>query len=214
MGGIAIWSMVSPTLHFKRRDVEGTILFESSFPNMTYGQHFIGNRAIDMLDGNETFQITYSTALTFTSLLVPILVLILAFLSISGNGKIRWWRIGLAGLLSGDAICGMHYLADSSITNYKSSYQLSYLIGSVVIAVFASTTTLALFFVFESSWKNAWWKRLGCAMVLAGAVSGMHWCAAAGTNYRLLKVTRREGMSRQDAMIVVICLVSCISSNF
>ncbi|KAK2592725.1 hypothetical protein QQS21_009568 [Conoideocrella luteorostrata] len=177
MGGIAIWSM-----------------------------HFIGNRAIYMLDGQESFQIAYSTALTVMSLLVPILVLVLAFLGVSGNGRIRWWRIVLAGILSGGAICGMHYLADSSISNYNSSYELSYLIGSIIIAVLASTTALALFFVFENTWSNAWWKRVGCAMVLAGAVSGMHWCAAVGTNYRLLMGSPGKGVSRQDAMIVVICL--------
>ncbi|UKZ53221.1 hypothetical protein TrVGV298_007013 [Trichoderma virens] len=177
MGGIAIWSM-----------------------------HFIGNRAIYMLHGEGAFQIAYSTALTVLSLLMPILVLVLAFLGVNGNSRIRWWRIVFAGLLSGGAICGMHYLADSSISNYRSSYQLSYLIGSVVIAVLASTTALALFFVFENTWSSAWWKRLGCAMVLAGAVSGMHWCAAVGTSYTLLHNTPGKGVSRKDAMVVVICL--------
>ncbi|UKZ49072.1 hypothetical protein TrVGV298_003311 [Trichoderma virens] len=177
MGGIAIWSM-----------------------------HFIGNRAIYMLHGEGAFQIAYSTALTVLSLLMPILVLVLAFLGVSGNSRIRWWRIVFAGLLSGGAICGMHYLANSSISNYRSSYQLSYLIGSVVIAVLASTTALALFFVFENTWSSAWWKRLGCAMVLAGAVSGMHWCAAVGTSYTLLHNTPGKGVSRKDAMVVVICL--------
>ncbi|KAG5913530.1 hypothetical protein E4U42_001079, partial [Claviceps africana] len=177
MGGIAIWSM-----------------------------HFIGNRAIYMLDGEESFQIAYSTSLTVMSLLLPILVLVLAFLGVSGNGRIRWWRVLLAGILSGCAICGMHYLANASISNYVSSYQVSYLVGSIIIAVLASTTALALFFVFESTWSSAWWKRMGCAMVLAGAVSGMHWCAAVGTSYRLVMATPGKGVSRQDSMIVVICL--------
>ncbi|KAJ6436288.1 MHYT domain signaling protein [Purpureocillium lavendulum] len=178
MGGIAIWSM-----------------------------HFIGNRAIYMLDGRETFQIAYSTSLSVLSLFVPILVLIFAFLGVSGAGQIRWWRIGLAGLLSGGAICGMHYLADASISNYDSSYDLSCIVGSVVIAVSASTTALAVFFVFEATWKNVWWKRLGCAMALAGAVSGMHWCAAVGTTYTLRPPhSPGGGVSRQEAMIVIICL--------
>lgn len=159
-----------------------------------------------MLDGQEAFQISYSTALTVLSLLVPICVLVLAFLGVSGNGRIRWWRIILAGLLSGGAICGMHYLANASISNYTTSYRISNLVGSVVIAVLASTTALSLFFVFENTWNNAWWKRVGCAMVLAGAVSGMHWCAAVGTSYMLLGHTHGKGVSRQDSMVVVICL--------
>ncbi|KAK8920355.1 Signaling protein YkoW [Metarhizium anisopliae] len=177
MGGIAIWSM-----------------------------HFIGNRAIYMLDGQEAFQISYSTALTVMSLLVPIFVLILAFLGVSGNVRIQWWRIVLAGFLSGGAISGMHYLADASIRNYSASYELPYLVGSVVISVLASLVALALFFVFENTWNSAWWKRLGCAVVLAGAVSGMHWCAAVGTRYTSIKNTNGKGVSRQDAMVIVICL--------
>ncbi|POR35966.1 Uncharacterized protein TPAR_03820 [Tolypocladium paradoxum] len=180
MGGIAIWSM-----------------------------HFIGNRAIYILDGEEQLQIAYSTSLTVLSLLVPILVLLLAFLGVSGNmnGHTRWWRILLAGSLAGGSICGMHYLADASISNYGSSYQTANVVGAALIAVSASTTALALFFVFEATWKNEWWKRLGCAMVLAGAVSGMHWCAAVGTSYKLLHLhSAQEGLSRHETMIVVICL--------
>ncbi|XP_044714754.1 uncharacterized protein HRG_11789 [Hirsutella rhossiliensis] len=178
MGGIAIWSM-----------------------------HFIGNRAIYILDGREDVQISYSTGMTILSLLVPIFVLLLAYLAVSVNGRIRWWRIGLAGLLSGGAICGMHYLADASISNYQTSYQVGYVVGAALIAVSASTAALALFFVFETAWKVVWWKRIGCAMVLAGAVSGMHWCAAVGTSYRLLHVhVVNQGMSRRETLIMVICL--------
>ena len=127
-----------------------------------------------MLDGKEDFQIAYSTGLTIVSLFVPIFVLLLAFLCVSFNGTIRWWRILLAGSLSGIAICGMHYLGNASISNYSSSYEVSYVVGAAIIAVSASTTALAVFFVFESAWENAWWKRLGCAGLLAAGVSGMH----------------------------------------
>lgn len=165
-----------------------------------------------MLDGQDELQIAYSTGLTVSSLFVPILVLLLAFLGVTGNGQIRWWRIVLAGVLSGGAICGMHYLGNASISNYSSVYEIAYVVGSVIIAVSASTIALYVFFVFETAWKNVWWKRLGCAMVLAGAVSGMHWCAAVGTSYRLRHIhDLGQIVSRNDSMIVVICLV-CIST--
>ncbi|KAH6986951.1 putative MHYT domain signaling protein [Ilyonectria destructans] len=178
MGGIAIWSM-----------------------------HFIGNRAIYILDGQDELQIAYSTRLTILSLFVPILVLLLAFLVVSSNHRMRWWRIGLSGSLSGLAICGMHYLGNASINNYRCSYEIAYVVAAALIAVAASTTALALFFVFQAAWTNAWWRRAGCAMVLAGAVSGMHWCAAAGTRYTLLHpYSPRNGTSRDATTIVVICL--------
>ncbi|KAK8149343.1 hypothetical protein G3M48_007431 [Beauveria asiatica] len=177
MGGIAIWSM-----------------------------HFIGNRALFIFDGQSDLQIAYSTGLTVASLFVPILVLLLAFLAVTNNDRVQWWKISLAGCLSGGAICGMHYLGNASISNYHCTYTAAYVVGAAIIAVSASTTALAVFFVFESSWKSAWWRRIMCAAVLAGAVSGMHWCAAVGTQYVLLGPRAGSGMSRDSTIIIVICL--------
>ncbi|KAM3462833.1 hypothetical protein NHJ6243_003839 [Beauveria neobassiana] len=177
MGGIAIWSM-----------------------------HFIGNRALFIFDGQSDLQIAYSTGLTVASLFVPILVLLLAFLAVTNNDRVQWWKISLAGCLSGGAICGMHYLGNASISNYHCTYTAAYVVGAAIIAVSASTTALAVFFVFESSWKSAWWRRALCAAVLAGAVSGMHWCAAVGTQYVLLGPRAGSGMSRDSTIIIVICL--------
>lgn len=141
---------------------------------------------------------------------MPIFVLLLAFVAVSSNDEVRWWRIGLSGNLSGAGICGMHYLANASIRNYGCTYETAYVVGAALIAVAASSTALALFFVFEAAWTNVWWRRIGCAMVLAGAVSGMHWCAALGTRYRLLHlyIANEKGLSRDSTTIVVICLVS------
>lgn len=138
---------------------------------------------------------------------VPILVLLLAFLAVTNNDRVQWWKISLAGTLSGGAICGMHYLGNASISNYRCTYTVAYVVGAAIIAVSASTAALAVFFVFESSWKTAWWRRVLCAAVLAGAVSGMHWCAAVGTQYVLIGMSTGSGMSRDTTIIIVICLV-------
>lgn len=101
----------------------------------------------------------------------------------------------------------MHYLGNASISNYRCTYGTPYIVGAALIAVAASTTALAVFFVFESTWKNAWWRRILCAAVLAGAVSGMHWCAAVGTDYILLELSSQTGgMSRETTIIIVIVL--------
>jgi MHYT domain (predicted integral membrane sensor domain) len=105
----------------------------------------------------------------------------------------------------------MHYLGNASISNYRLGYATSNVIGSVVIAAAASTIALALFFVFKSSWTNSWWKRLSCAVVLAGAVSGMHWCAVMGTNYTLIHLDPRSDLkSRNTTVIVTAVLVGII----
>lgn len=111
------------------------------------------------------------------------------------------------GCLAGGAICGMHYLGNASISNYTCVYEPVNIIGATLIAVAASTVSLSLFFVFRASWTNSWWRRALSAVVLAGAVSGMHWCASTGTQYRLISLNSENSQSsRSSTVIVVICL--------
>lgn len=132
-----------------------------------------------------------------------------AFVAIGSSDAVSWWRVSLGGLLCGAAVCGMHYLGNASIENYTCVYKLPYLVGSAVIAVAASTIALSMFFIFRGMWANMWWKRLLSALLLAGAVSGMHWCAAVGTQFRLRSVhAGGRGASQNATVIAVICLVS------
>ncbi|KAK3321796.1 hypothetical protein B0H66DRAFT_618924 [Apodospora peruviana] len=177
MGAIAIWSM-----------------------------HFIGNRATTLLNGEPELQISYSIRMTALSFFVPILVLLVAFYVVT-TSITTWWNIGLSGSLSGGAICGMHYLGNASIDNYHCKYSVAHVAGAAVIAAMASTVALALFFVFRAAWANAWWKRVGCAIVLAGAVSGMHWVASLGTSFTLHHINpNTENASSITTVVVVACL--------
>ncbi|CAM1509228.1 Fc.00g029670.m01.CDS01 [Cosmosporella sp. VM-42] len=178
MGGIAIWCM-----------------------------HFIGNRAIDLANGQRELQVAYSSGFTAISFFVPIIVLLAAFVAVGTNNVVSWWRVIVGGILCGAAVCGMHYLGNASMANYHCVYRPAYVIGAAIIAVVASIVALAMFFVFRAMWASSWWKRGFSAIVLAGAVSGMHWCAAVGTQYRLVDIKSKDNTpSRSATVIVVICL--------
>ncbi|KAF4335044.1 glycerol-3-phosphate dehydrogenase [Fusarium beomiforme] len=169
--------------------------------------HFIGNRAIDLANGQPELQVAYSSGFTAISFFVPIVVLLAAFMAVGTNNVVSWWRLVAGGVLCGTAVCGMHYLGNASINNYTCVYQPAYVIGSAIIAIVASNVALAMFFVFRAMWANAWWKRVISAVVLAGAVSGMHWCAAVGTRYRLKRIKPNGNEpSRTGTVVVVICL--------
>ncbi|KAK6074038.1 mhyt domain signaling [Seiridium cupressi] len=184
MGGISIWSM-----------------------------HFIANRAIILLDGEPEVQIAYNTGITAASFFVPILVLLLAFITVNSSNEIKWWRVVFSGSLSGGAICGMHYLGDAAISNYHCVYTTANVVGAAAIAGVASTVALSLFFVFRAAWTNSWLRRAGCMVILAGAVSGMHWCASLGTDYVLLEsaIGDTESGSRNTTTVVVVCLAAAAS---
>ncbi|KAI8624602.1 hypothetical protein F5Y19DRAFT_310077 [Xylariaceae sp. FL1651] len=177
MGGISIWSM-----------------------------HFVGNRAIVLAQDQAELEIVYSSGFTAVSFFLPIIVLLTAFVATGTNNHVYWWRLVGGGTLAGGAICGMHYIGNASIANYTCQYELANVIGSAVIAVVASNVALSMFFLWRAAWTNSWWKRGLSAVLLAGAVSGMHWCAATGTNYRLLRLSENNQFSRNTIVIVVTVL--------
>jgi NO-binding membrane sensor protein with MHYT domain len=173
--------------------------------------HFIGNRAIVLGDGSIQLQIAYGAGLTSISFFLPIIVIFMAFAAVGANEEISFVRLGLGGTLAGLGICGMHYLGQASVTNYECIYYVSYVIGAAIIAIVAATTALGIFFVFRAAWNAAWWKRAICALILAGAVSGMHWLASVGTQYRMKQgAGATTNNSRNATTISVIVLVSQI----
>ncbi|KAL8687669.1 MAG: hypothetical protein Q9218_006223 [Villophora microphyllina] len=178
MGGVAIWSM-----------------------------HFIGNRAITMLNGDRDLQIRYSAGCTAGSFFLPICVVSIAFYLLGLSEKVRITRIIGVGIITGAAVCGMHYLGMKGISNYAVSYYWQYVVGSAFIAIVAATVALGVFFYLKTTWTNTWLRRAACASVLAASVSGMHWVATVGTVYRYkIGVRGRGGLTRQATVVVVLCL--------
>lgn len=174
-----------------------------------WSMHFVGNRAIVLGGGDLPMQIAYSSGATALSFFVPIFVLLAAFLAIGTNDVVSKPRVVVGGTLAGLAICGMHYLGQAGIANYTCVYTVAYVASAAVIAVVASVTALSIFFVLRAAWTNSAWKRALCAIVLAGAVSGMHWVASLGTNYRFKgAVSLKTNISRDQTVIIVIALVS------
>ncbi|KAG4436402.1 hypothetical protein IFR05_008125 [Cadophora sp. M221] len=185
MGGIAIWCM-----------------------------HYISNRAIVLGDAQFAIQIAYSPAYTAVSFFVPITVLLVAFIVVGSDDRVSIVRVTVGGTLAGLAICGMHYMGQAGISNYTCVFNVGNVVGSVVIAVVASIVALTVFFVLRAAWTNSWWKRAVCAVILAGAVFGMHWTASIGTNYRLKQGVRSPSDSISRDLIVIVVIVLSITACF
>lgn len=174
MGGIAIWSM-----------------------------YFIGNRAIELYDGTADLQIAYSPGFTALSFFVPIIVLILAFSIMGSNQNLSLRRVVPGSLVVGGAIVGMHYIGQAGISNYSVSYREGYVAGSVVIALVASVLAFTSLFSLKAQWKDALWKRVILSFIFSGAVSGMHWCASAGSQYRFIPNGEVPNSASRTATVVV-----------
>lgn len=180
-----------------------------------WSMHYIGNRAISMAQGQANVQIQYSPGFTAGSFFLPIIVVGAAFyiFSTSDNVSIVWTVT--AGIMTGVAVCGMHYMGQGGIANYKLIYHPAYIVGSAIVSISATTVALGLFFYLNSIWTNSWWKRVACACWLAAAISGMHWVATKGTSYRIIpnEIDMASGLSREATVVVVICLVR-LALNF
>ena len=174
-----------------------------------FSMHYLGDRAIILGDGDIVLQIAYNPAFMALSMFVPIIALLVAFITLGSNEKVSWLRVSVGGALVGLAMLGMHFLAQAGIWNYTVEYQVGNVVGSGIIAVGATVAALSVFFLLRATWTASWWKRALTAVFLAGAVSGMHWVAELGTRYRLREAntTADTSMSRNSTVIVVIVLV-------
>lgn len=177
--------------------------------------HFIGDRAIVLGGGKTQLQIVYSAGYTVFSFLMPVVVLLLVFASVSSNDTTSATKVVLGGALIGFTNCGMHYLGQAGISNYDCVYPAPFVLGATIFAVVASITALCIFFLFFLTWDTRWWRRPFCAIVLASAVSGMHWIASIGTQYRLKhwNPNPATSLSRTSIVIVVLILVSQAQSH-
>ncbi|CAO3703002.1 unnamed protein product [Rhizopus stolonifer] len=79
----------------------------------------------------------------------------------------------------------MHYVGQFAINYFIIVYKTTYIIGAAIIACVAVTVALFIFFKLRENWMNLWYKRLGCAMLMALAVCGMHYTALVGTTFYL-----------------------------
>ncbi|KAH9816500.1 hypothetical protein DFH28DRAFT_965441 [Melampsora americana] len=111
----------------------------------------------------------------------------------------------------------MHYSAGFS-ASFRREYDSSKLASSIILACFASTAALVVFFRFQSQWQHNWWKRLLCAILLATGVCGMHYLGLSGTQW-YVPVDRIEGFSLgaksstvMTIAISIMCFGVCIIS--
>lgn len=145
-----------------------------------WSMHFIGNQAVIMEPRG--LHINYSPGFTAGSFFLPICGVAIAFYYISITERVSLLGTLFGGFLAGSTICGyvidasssrysadrlrMHYMGNGGISNFTLEYSWPFVFGSALIAVFASTTALGIFFYFQSQWISCWRNRSWCAALL------------------------------------------------
>ena len=171
-----------------------------------WGMHFIGNRAIILGSGQEEIQIVYSDALTVLSAFLPMIGLAIAFSVAEYPVKSKSWSfvaLGCTGIVAGLSIAAMHYVANIGISNYDLHYAKGCLAASFIIAILDCFIVLCLFYKSREKWINSLWKRVSCAILLAGGVSSMHFTASTHCTYTLKTFNSHGAILRRDHSVTI-----------
>lgn len=97
----------------------------------------------------------------------------------------------------------MHYLGNLGVTNYKLKYSDRFLAASVLIAIGDCLAVLALFYHLREKWISSWWKRVGCALTLAGGISAMHFTASCRCEYEFRRSNTPSEIRNRDNQIII-----------
>jgi diguanylate cyclase (GGDEF)-like protein len=144
-----------------------------------WSMHFVGMLAFSL-----PIALSYDIPTTLASLAIAIGLSGFA-LSIASRPQISVKQLAMGAVVMGLGICGMHYSGMSAIEILPViTYEPRLLLASGLIAVAASFAALWLFFRLRKghSWQMAF-ARLGAAVVMGLAISGMHYTGMAASRF-------------------------------
>jgi diguanylate cyclase (GGDEF)-like protein len=144
-----------------------------------WSMHFVGMLAFSL-----PIALSYDIPTTVASLAIAIGLSGFA-LSIASRQQIGLGRLVAGAIVMGLGICAMHYSGMSAVQVLPSiTYEPSLLLASGIIAIVASFAALWLFFRLRNgrSWQMRL-ARLGAAVIMGLAISGMHYTGMAASRF-------------------------------
>jgi diguanylate cyclase (GGDEF)-like protein len=144
-----------------------------------WSMHFVGMLALSL-----PIALSYDIATTLASLAIAIGLSGFA-LSIASRPQISMKRLAIGAVVMGFGICAMHYSGMSAVQILPViTYEPTLLLASGLIAVAASFAALWLFFRLRKgqSWQMVL-ARLGAAVIMGLAISGMHYTGMAASRF-------------------------------
>lgn len=141
-----------------------------------WSMHFVGMLAFSLPD----MEIRYGLGLTLASLALPIGVCGLGF-AVASRPRFGAFSLLASGLFVGLGIAGMHYLGMAAMhLPAELTHDEIWVALSIAIAIGAATLAISL--VTRDTGPV---ERIGAAMVMGAAISGMHYAAMAGAHFEL-----------------------------
>jgi PAS domain S-box-containing protein len=141
--------------------------------------HYLGMQALIM-----PMPMTYDEPLVVLSILAAITGAGIAF-AIMNRKTLDWIHISTGSLAMGLAISTMHYLGMASMQmDAQTKYDPILFMLSVLIAITASAAALWIAFRMRREKPGIWfWQKVGSAVIMGCAISGMHYTGMAAAQY-------------------------------
>ena len=144
----------------------------------TWAMHFTGMLAFSL-----PVNVSYGLRLTLVSMLPALLSSGLA-LRIICRPTIHWRRLHAGGLLLAAGIVATHYTGMEAMhVDALKRYELSLFVLSIGVAHLLTAIALHLRFVSKPTSAARFWVRQASAVVMGGAVAGMHYTAMAAVRF-------------------------------
>jgi diguanylate cyclase len=145
-----------------------------------WSMHFIG-----MLAFHLPVPMRYDASLVVLSVVVAILASALAMI-VASRASVSLLQLGLASVLMGSAICGMHYIGMAAMRlPAVFTYSEPLVLTSIAIAIGASFVALWLSFRLRDQQVHLWrGPKAAGALVMGLAIAGMHYTAMAAAVFR------------------------------
>ena len=144
-----------------------------------WSMHFVAMLAFQL-----SIPINYHIGETLLSLVYAIAVSALA-LSLLGNAEASLSVTIAGGIFMGAGISGMHYAGMMAMeVQAKIEFELWIVILSIIVAIVASIAALWLAFYWQRNQEHGFnWQKLGSAVVMGVAISGMHYTGMLATTF-------------------------------
>lgn len=165
-----------------------------------WSMHFIGMLAFSL-----PIPVGYDLSTTAASLLIAIVVSYLALIAVT-QGTLSRARLGAAGTLMGLGIAGMHYTGMAAMQmSPPIRYTFWIVIASIAVAIVASIAALWIAFTLRTPEQQSFvFKRLGSAIFMGLAITGMHYTGMDAANFEAGSICRAAGKLDANSLALLV----------
>ncbi|MFN6500192.1 MAG: MHYT domain-containing protein [Nostoc sp. DedQUE01] len=165
-----------------------------------WSMHFVAMLAFSM-----AIPITYDMLIVLVSML-PAVIASGGALFLASRPVLSIWQLLVGGTLMGIGIASMHYIGMLAMQMQATAiYNPVLFLLSLAIAIGASILALNIAFHLRAQTSTAgWWAKIGSALLMGGAIAGMHYTGMAAVKFMPTNPTAISGLAKTNDSLTLL----------